>query len=220
MDVSELYRPSVADLVPQMTDAERAAWLAQRCGKLTASRMRDAMDFKRDGTPTMKRSDYMRDLLAERLTQMTTRHYMTPAMEWGLAAEPEAKLAYMHATGITLHPSTFYDHPRIDMCGATPDAEIADGGLAEIKCPTTSTYIGWSMAGVVPEEHKPQMLLQLACTGRKWVEFIAFDPRIKDEKRRLLVFRYKPEPEQIANIEACAEKFLAELDQLWEAFHA
>src|SRR5208282_5169562 len=210
MQVSELYRPSVADLVPQMTDAERAAWLAQRCGKLTASRMRDAMDFKRDGTPTMKRSDYMRDLLAERLTQMTTRHYMTPAMEWGLAAEPEAKLAYMHATGITLHPSTFYDHPRIDMCGATPDAEIADGGLAEIKAPTTGVYLEWFLAGVVPEIHKPQMILQCAATGRRWVEFIAFDPRIKDDKRRLFVRRFVPSAEEIAHVEASAIKFLSE----------
>lgn len=218
MKVLELYRPSAADLIPAMDDAERAAWLAQRCGKLTASRMRDAIDFKRDGSPTQKRADYMRELLAERLTGITARHYMTPAMEWGAITEPEAKLAYMHATGIRLEPSTFYDHPMIDMCGATPDAEIADGGLCEIKCPTTPTFIGWVMAGVVPPEHQPQMLLQLACTGRKWVEFVAFDPRVKDDKRRLFVRRFKPEPEAIAAIEAAAVQFLSEVDQLWEAF--
>ena len=30
------------------------------------------------------------------------------------------------------------------------------------------------------------MLAQLACTGRKWVEFVAFDPRIRDENKRML----------------------------------
>jgi predicted phage-related endonuclease len=218
MNYIELYRPSAADLIPTMDDAERAAWLAQRCGKLTASRMRDAISFKKDGTPTVDRANYMRELLAERLTGITARHYMTPAMEWGAQIEPEAKLAYMHETGIRLEPSTFYDHPMIDMCGATPDAEIADGGLAEIKCPTTPTFISWTLAGVVPPEHYPQMLLQLACTGRKWVEFVAYDPRIQDEKRRLFIRRFKPEPDAIALIEAQATQFLAEVDVLWEQF--
>lgn len=218
MEISALYRPSVADFLPQQSDAERAAWLAERCGKLTASNMHLALDFKRDGTPSLKRSEHMRALLAERLTGLNTRNYVSPAMEWGSACEPEAKLAYMRETGIELQPSRFYDHPTIENCGATPDAEIGEDGLAEFKCPTTTKYIEWVTNGTIPAEHKPQMLLQLACTGRKWVEFVAFDPRLKDETWRLFIRRYRPKPEEIGAIEAAARTFLDELDAAWEAF--
>ncbi len=53
------------------------------------------------------------------------------------------------------------------------------------------------MAGVIPEKHKPQMVVQLACTGRQWCEFVAFDPRIRDPRRQLFVRRYEPTAEEI-----------------------
>lgn len=196
-----------------------AAWLRQRSGKLTASKMAVAMDFLKNGNPSKARSDYQRELLAERLTGDSIRHFVNDAMQWGLEKEAEAKDAYQALTGEFIRESSFYDHPRIDNFGATPDGELAGGGLIEIKAPTTTTFVGWVMAGVVPPEHEPQMLAQLACTGRKWCEFVAYDPRIKDPARQLFVRRFEPPQERIAQIEAAAEQFLAEVDALWETFH-
>ncbi len=205
-------------LSPQEDDAERAAWLAARAGKLTASRMKDAMDFNKNGAPSVKRSDYMRELLAERLTGYTTRHFVTAAMQWGLDVEAEAKLVYAKLTGAKLLPAEFIEHPLIGNFGATPDALIGSDGLLECKCPTTGTFIGWMLAGTVPDEHLPQMAAQLACTGRKWCDFFAFDPRIKDEKRRYLLRRFEPDADVIVRIEAHAIKFCDELDALFDAF--
>lgn len=202
----------------RVSDAAFASWLQERAGKLTASRMKDAMDFKKDGMPSQKRSDYMRDLLAERLCDATTRHYVTPAMEWGLANEDAAKAFFTKRTGILLRPSRFYEHPTIDACGATPDGEIDHDGLGEVKCPTTSTYVGWLIAGVVPPEHKPQMTLQLACTGRRYVKFIAYDPRIKEEKKQMFVRDFEPPKSEIERVEEAAIKFCDELQALWEKF--
>ena len=202
-----------------MDDTQRAHWLAARAGKLTASRMKDAMAFKKDGTPTQDRSNYMRDLLAERLTGLSTRHYVNPAMEWGLANEDAAKRAYEASTGNLIAEAGFYDHPSIDMVGASPDGLVDHDGLVETKAPTTSTHVAWMMAGVVPEEHRPQMILQCACTGRKWCDFVSFDPRIKEPAKQLFVRRFQPEPKDITSIELLATMFVNELDQLWEAFH-
>jgi predicted phage-related endonuclease len=199
-------------------NAERAAWLAARAGKLTASRMKDAIDFKRDGSSSVKRADYLRELLAERLTGHTMRHYVTTAMEWGTITEPEAKLVYAKVTGAKLLPAEFIEHAAIVNFGATPDAFVGADGLLECKCPTTGTFIDWMLAGVVPDEHRPQMLAQLACTGRKWVDFFAFDPRVKDEKRRYLLRRFEPAPAEIAKIEELAMRFCDELDALFDAF--
>lgn len=212
-----LYRASAADL--SLND-NRAAWLAERCGKLTASNMAKAMSFNKNGQPAKERTDLMVALIGERLTSMTTRNFVSDAMEFGLETEPEAKDAYMQKTGSIIRPSGFYDHPSIDMCGATPDGELAPDGLIEIKCPTTPTYIKWRMSGVVPDEHKPQMCLQIACTGRKWIEFVAYDPRIKDEDKRLFIRRYHPTIEEVEAVELAAMTFLSELDKLWEAFHS
>lgn len=201
-----------------MTDDEKAAWLAARAGKLTASKMRDALDRKKDGTSGAKRLQLLKDLLAERLTGLSVRNFVSPAMEWGVAQEPEAKRAYEMATGVILGPEVFFDHPEIDNFGATPDALIAPDGLAEFKCPTTPTFVEWSLRGCVPDEHVPQMLVQLACSGRRWCDFVAFDPRIRDPKRQLFIRRFEPKRSDIERIEAEARDFLSELDAMFEQF--
>lgn len=200
-----------------MTTEQKAAWLSARCGKLTASRMADAMKFRRDGKPAAERDRLMRELLAERVTGQSMPHVVTDAMEWGLQYEDDAVDAFVELTGRTVHLSRFYEHPTIPEFGATPDREL-DDGLLEVKCPTTARYLEWVLAGVIPEEHKPQMAAQLACSGKKWCGFIAYDPRVKDERKRLFMRKYEPTPEEIAAVETAARTFLAELDAMFEQF--
>jgi hypothetical protein len=195
-----------------------ADWLRARAGKLTASRMRDAMEFLKSGASGAKRTALMHELVAERLTGSSARHYVSDAMLHGLQTEDEAKAAYEAESATFIAPAGFYDHPSIDLCGATPDGLIGDDGLIEVKCPQTATFIGWYLAGVVPPEHVPQMTLQIACTGRRWCEFVAFDPRIRDERRRMFVRRFEPDAAAIAAVEDHARRFLAEVDALAQRF--
>lgn len=199
-------------------DAKLAAWLDARAGKLTASRMNDAMSFLKDGRPSVKRSDYMRELLSERLTGYSTRHYVNAAMEWGLQTEPEAKLAYQELTGKKLLPAEFIEHPTIANLGATPDGFVDSEGLLEVKAPTTTTFIEWKLKGGVPEEHVAQMTTQVLCTGRKWVDFFGYDPRIREVKKRYILHRFEPSQQQLDMIAEHAMRFLSELDELWERF--
>jgi hypothetical protein len=200
--------------------AALAEFLAARAGKLTGSRMKDALATLKDGRPAAPRLNLIRDLLAERLTGLSVRHYVTPAMEWGTLTEPEAKAAYEAQTGEFIVPCGYYDHPRIDMFGGTPDGLLRPDGLIEIKAPTTQTFIDWRVAGVVPDEHKPQMLAYMSITGRHWCEFVAFDPRVRDENARLFIRRFEPTEEEIKAVEDAAEAFLAELDRAWEILTA
>lgn len=194
-----------------------AAWLSARAGKLTASRMADAMDFRKDGKPGAARVKLMHEILAERMTGDSVRHYVNDAMQWGLDREAEAKAAYEAETGAMIAEAGFYDHPRIDLFGATPDGLLDGGGLIEIKCPTTQTFVDWRLAGIIPAQHEPQMLAQLAVTGRAWCEFVAFDPRVRDARYRLFVRRYEPPRAEIERIEAAAEAFLGDVEKMWEA---
>jgi putative phage-type endonuclease len=200
-----------------MTAEEKAAWLSARAGKLTASRMADAMAMLKNGSPAESRNKLMHELLAERLTGYSVPHVVNDAMQWGLDHEDEAVDMFVEMTGRDVRLSRFYEHPTIENFGSTPDREL-DDGLLEVKCPTTTTFVRWTLAGVVPETHKPQMCAQLLCTGKTWCGFIAYDPRIKEERKRLFLRRYEPTAEELGKVEAAAIAFLAELDAMFERF--
>jgi putative phage-type endonuclease len=189
-------------------------WFNARTGKLTASRMRSAMKRLKNGEDSAERKNLKIEILCERMTGDIVDKYINSAMQWGIEKEPEAKAAYEAKTGRIITDVGFIDHPRIEFCGASPDGFV-DDGLIEIKCPNTATHVGWILDGGIPEEHKAQMTLQAAVTGRSWVDFVSYDPRMP-EPQQLLVKRFYPTAGEIAEIEAEADKFLAEVDGLFE----
>jgi hypothetical protein len=62
------------------------------------------------------------------------------------------------------------------------------------------------------------MLAELACSRKEYALFIAFDPRMPPGKR-LFVRDYRPDPAEVAYIEAEARTFLDELDTMFERFN-
>ena len=64
----------------------------------------------------------------------------------------------------------------------------------------------------VPAKYVPQMAWQLACTGRKWVDFVSYDDRLEDESKHLFIVRYHRDDEYIAEIEAAVIKLLEEVE--------
>jgi putative phage-type endonuclease len=199
-----------------MTADQKAAWLSERAGKLTASRMAAAMSFLKNGAPSAERVKLLHELLAERLTGFSVPHVVTEAMEWGLMHEDEAVDFFAARYTRQPRPSRFYEHPALQNFGATPDREI-DDGLMEIKCPTTAKFIAWKLGGAVPEEHKPQMCAQLLCTGKSWCGFVAYDPRLPEDKR-LFMRKYEPTQEELSNVFGHASAFLDELDAMFDKF--
>jgi hypothetical protein len=80
--------------------------------------------------------------------------------------------------------------------------------LIEIKAPNTATHIDYLLGQKPPTKYVPQMALQLICTGRKWVDFVSFDPRMP-AKHRLFVVRY--EPTDLEKYNEAAALFLADV---------
>jgi len=156
----------------------------------------------------------MFDLLAERATGFSVDHYVTPAMQWGIDNQAGAIAAYEVQKGVLVGAEAFVLHPDIEWAGATPDGFVGDG-IIEVKCPTSSKFLSWVTAGEVPEEHKQQMLFQLACTRRAWVDFIAYDPRMP-EHLQLFIRRFEPDWSEVAWVETGARAFLIELAAMAE----
>lgn len=197
-----------------MSKQGTAAWFADRTGALTASRMAAAMSKLKNGADSADRKALKIEILAERLTGDVVPHYVTPAMQHGIDVEPVARAAYELARGVIVQECGFIRHPSIDLFGASPDGKIHDRVGAEIKCPTTQKYISWRLAGVVPDEHKPQMIAQCVCAGFDEVEFIAFDPRLP-KHLQLFVVRFKPTQEERDAVETAAREFLAEVEAMF-----
>jgi len=199
---------------------DKGAWLNQRVGKLTASRMADAMDVTKAGKPGAKRTALLKTVLAERLTGDAAPNFVSERMLRGLELEPAGKAEFELRTGQMLTDCGFYDHPDIDLFGCTPDALIGGDAVFEMKAPDTSTHVDYMLAGdVVPDRYRPQVLAQLACTGRKTVWFASFDPRIRNHSKQMHIVCWTPEQEEIEAIEKAAQDFLSEVDALWDAIH-
>jgi hypothetical protein len=191
--------------------------IRQRIGCLTASNMRRALAMLKNGKPSEDRETYKRELVAERLVGYAMDHYVTPYMQHGIDNEGPAKDAYTWLTGNMIEPLPSIVHPTIPHFLATPDGRIAADIGVEVKCPTSAKFVAWKLAGVVPDEHKAQMIAQCLCAGFDAVEFIAFDPRMPDGQQ-LFVRRFVPTPEEREQVEAGARAFLAEVDEMFEAF--
>ncbi len=160
----------------------------------------------------------MQELLAERLCDENAPHVVTEAMLHGIEYEDEAvDMFAARFPQYRIMRSRFYEHPTIPNFGATPDREL-DDGLLEVKCPTTPKFLGWVLNGIVPNEHRPQMTAQLVCTGKQWCGFLAYDPRIRDEGKRLFMRKFIPTDAERAEIELAANDFLTELDAMFDAF--
>jgi putative phage-type endonuclease len=185
-------------------------WKAARCGKVTASRVSDVIAKTKTGWGA-SRYNYMAELIAERLTGTPAVRYVNSEMQWGTEHEPEARAAYEWRTDAEVTEVAIVEHPRIAMSAASPDGLVGDDGLLEIKCPNTATHIDTLLDSKVPAKYVAQMQWQMACTGRKWCDFLSFDPRMP-ESMRLFIRRIERDDVFIASLEKDVELFLREID--------
>jgi putative phage-type endonuclease len=187
------------------------AWKAARLGKLTASRIHDAVARTKTGWGA-SRANYMAELIAERLTGVAQEGYTNAAMQHGTATEPEARAAYEFFANVDVVQVGFVLHPDFDDCGASPDGLIGDDGVLEIKCPNTATHLETLLTCAVADKYVKQAMWQMTCTGRRWVDFCSYDPRMP-ERMRLWVSRIERDEEKITQLEFEAVTFLDELHQ-------
>jgi len=189
-------------------------WIQARLGKVTASRVADVMARTKSGY-SASRKNYMAELVCERLTGTPSEHFESAAMKWGTDTEPLARSAYEARTGELVEEVGFIEHPRIPNFGASPDGLVgADGGL-EIKCPNTATHIEILLSGGIDSRYIYQLSTGLACTGRKWWDYVSFDPRLPDNLAYKCVRFYRDDA-LIAEIESEVIRFLEELDAMTE----
>ena len=194
------------EIIEQRTDS----WFQARIGKVTASKVADVIAKTKTGY-SATRDNYMAQLVCERLTGQKGEGFSNAAIQHGIDTEPLARAAYEALRDILVDEVGFIPHPTIEMAGASPDGLVNDDGLVEIKCPNTNTHIETLLSQTVPSKYNTQMQFQMACTGRKWCDFVSFDNRLP-EMFQLFVTRVPRDEVFIRLIESEIVQFIAELD--------
>ena len=195
----------MTEIVTQGSDV----WKQLRLGKVTASRVADVIAKTKSGY-SASRTNYMAQLIAERLTGVVAESYTNAAMQHGTETEPEARAAYEFYQSAAVEQVAFVAHPKIDQAGCSPDGLIGPDGLVEIKCPNTATHLDTLLGQAVPAKYEAQMQFQMACTGRSWCDFVSYDPRMP-ENMRLFVRRLARDDKRIKEIEEEIASFLLEM---------
>jgi putative phage-type endonuclease len=191
-----------------MVEQGSLEWFAERCGRVTASRIVDVMAKK----TTAARANYAAQLMTERLTGTTGPSFTNAAMEWGTETEPQARAMYSFIEGIEVEETGFHVHPQIERSGASPDG-LAGDGLVEIKCPNSNTHFNTLLGKKIDRKYIFQMQWQMACCPEKqWCDFVSFDPRLTPAKQYFCQ-RIERDDELIDEIEVEVRQFLAEIDE-------
>jgi predicted phage-related endonuclease len=149
-------------------------------GHVSASRIKDMMTMNRAKSGFGQTAiDYARDLALERLGIEVPDNSGGYATDWGNEHEWLAIQVYEINKFVEVHgQQEWIEHPKFEWVGGTPDGLIGvDGGL-DVKCPY---QIKNHMKNILDNEQLKQYNFQFQSymwiSGRKWWDFVSFDPR-------------------------------------------
>jgi putative phage-type endonuclease len=199
-----------------MSEVEQRSdeWFKLRLGKVTASRIADVIAEIKSGEAAA-RADYRVELVCERLTGQPTEGFTNVYIQRGIELEPFARAWYEAEFGFVKEIG-FVQHPTIEMSGASPDGLVGEDGMIEIKCPKVNTHIKTMLDGRVPSKYIPQMQWQMACTGRKWNDFVSYCPEMPSDMQ-MFVKRLERDDEYIAELERKVKAFLLDVSDTIES---
>lgn len=174
-------------------DQNSNEWFSARVGKVTASRVGDAMRKLKRASGDKKAGDwhgdhteYVRELAREMLTGIPAWHRVTMEMEYGTAWQGEALKAYAVHIGEKVETTGFVLHPTLPYLGSSPDGLATQWGV-EVKVPLLKTHMDNLINDEIPEEYEPQMYCNMLCTGRESWDFCSFCPKDPDDDERLML---------------------------------
>jgi len=149
-------------------------WLAERCGRLTASEMKKII------TPTLKVANngetraHAYELAFQRHTKFVEPQYVSDAMLRGQEDEIYARAAYAeHYAPVTETGFVTNDKWGFTI-GYSPDGLVGDDGLIECKSRAGKYHFQTIAQDEVPEEYSLQLQTALLVTEREWIDFISY----------------------------------------------
>lgn len=183
-------------------EAAREEWLRKRAGRITCSRFGDLIGEgkAKDAVFTETGYKYLRQLVAEKLGSWYS--FSASSTQWGNDNEPHAIEEYRKLTGYEVDSSPFQYFPYNEWIGGTPDGIVSEDGCIEVKCPyDPSVHVNTLLTRKVPKDYDWQTVGHLLVTGRRWCDFISYDPRMQ-EPQNVVVIRVERDEARIEFLKA------------------
>lgn len=196
----------------RIVDCEQGSeeWHANRIMIPTASNFKLVMPPKKKFT--IATYTYMSEVAAEIMTGQGAEQARSKSLSWGHDYEDEAANTYAALKNVDVISTGICIDDEL-RAGASNDGLVSDDGMIEIKCPYVSgKHAATLFAGKMPDEHIPQVQGNLMINGRKWCDFISYDPRVKG-KNKIAIIRVERDDEYIKELRSFIIKFNAELDE-------
>lgn len=157
-------------------DQRTDKWYQDRSGKFTASRFVDLLS-----KPNKAYSNLIMQVVGERLTGQYQESGMDSyALKHGREVEPYARERYELETGLLVTQTGFIQCKAIPFAGASPDGLVGDDGGLEIKCPKDWNVHLERFENGIGKEFMPQVQGCMLVTGRKWWDWVSYDPRVSE----------------------------------------
>lgn len=164
---------TVHDTVIQGSDA----WIALRCGMLTASNVKKLFTKAHAPANNDTSRTLAHELLGQRVTKYVEPGYWSDDMIRGTADEITARNIYnsehndVREVGFITRE---FSNDRIKfMLGWSPDGLVGDKGSIEIKSRCMKYQTRTIIEGGCPDEFKLQVQTGLLVSGRKWMDFVS-----------------------------------------------
>jgi hypothetical protein len=189
-----------------------ADWFKARAGIPTASEFSTVLARGKGGGVSLTRKKYLLTLAGERLTGECVESYSNAHMERGKAMEAEARDLYAFQTDAELERVGFVRNEEWN-AGGSPDSLIGDDGGIEIKTALPHIQLERLIENELPSEHKAQCQGILALTGRSWIDFVSYWPKLP-----IFVKRVERDERYIAELKIAVQEFNSELNELVRKF--
>lgn len=200
------------------------AWLEARRGVITASRFKDARDYKAPtaadkkegkthGLPSSKLLGYAYDTARERAGGKAPQKFQNAAMRTGSEQEEFARLAYESLTGNLVEETGFYITDD-GLFGVSVDGLVDDDGVIEVKTMVSSDTLFTAVVTGDISEYTDQCNGAMWLMGRKWVDLILWAPDLVGIGRDLTIIRINRDDNAIEALEADLMQFAAVVSDL------
>lgn len=173
---------------PQGSDA----WKKERAGHFTASKATELLMKP----STAGYQNLISQIAYERMTGEPVESYKNEWMEYGNEHEQEAREAYELLTYNKVHQVGFMEYN--DWVGISSDGLVSIDGGVEIKCVKWNTQIEYILDKKIPTKYYNQIQFQLLVSGRQWVDWFSWHPKLNPVLIRV-------------------ERDLTKIDNIWEA---
>jgi exodeoxyribonuclease (lambda-induced) len=181
-------------------------WHKARCGVITASKFRDAVEKTAKGKPTAKSELYAAQVAIERISGVPSDEVFNSwQMQRGTKLEPMARMEYEATTrnfasesGVVLTDDRLF--------GYSTDGELNDDGIIEIKCLASAIGVLQMWRDHDLSDYMHQIQGGLWITGRQYCDFVMYAPQLESVGKQLFMKRVERDEKFI---DAMVEDLLA-----------